>query len=183
MKTVKTMTAVAAIATLFASGFASAVEKEYKFNVKTEIEPACMVMAGESGFLNGSDIDFGKQNLPDLLLSQTTHLDADNQSASMGLVVACNKGLNYTIALTPSNDSPDGKGVMQQEGGDATIKYSLYQDAARSKAWGNGTNSVTFAGKGFANIDKHKVFARVLTQDLDVPAGNYSDVVTATLSF
>ena len=86
---------------------------------------------------------------------------SSNLDGTGTVVVACTKGATATIGLT----------------------YELYQDSGRSTIWsdsGAGLLSPTAApSKAPRNFT---VYGRV-TGNQDVPAGNYSDTVVATVNF
>ena len=80
--------------------------------------------------------------------------------------------------------SSDDVAARQMSNGSDTIAYQLYQDAALGTVWGDtGTARVTGEGTGFngADID-HVVYAQA-TLVGDETAGDYTDTITATVSF
>lgn len=61
------------------------------------------------------------------------------------------------------------------------MAYELYQDASRSKVWGNDGDALLSAtGTGLA--ETKTVYVRV-PQNQNVPAGTYTDTIIATVSF
>jgi len=67
--------------------------------------------------------------------------------------------------------------------GSNTLEYNLYTDAGRTTVWGDGTaSSVTAAGTGSGAQQSLTVYGRIPASQ-SVPAGSYSDTVTATINF
>ncbi|WP_322054259.1 Csu type fimbrial protein [Paraburkholderia bannensis] len=106
-------------------------------------------------------------------------------TANTSLSVTCVSGTPYTVAL---NAGTTGGGTvasrfMLLNGGSATVNYDLYKDAAFSQLWGDGSNGTTTeSGTGTGTAQTLTVFGRVPAQAAQ-PSGNYSDTVTATLTF
>lgn len=91
--------------------------------------------------------------------------------------VTCTNGSPVTITLD------DGQNVGRQLkfGTDKYLDYELYSDSARTAVWGNTElNDVATTGTGVA--EALPVYMRV-TAGQNVPAGTYTDVVTAVVTF
>ena len=72
---------------------------------------------------------------------------------------------------------------MQRAGGGGTVGYQLYVDAAHTTPWGDGTAGTSMAtGGGTGNQQVVNVYGVVPAQTTPAP-GNYSDTITATISF
>jgi spore coat protein U-like protein len=104
------------------------------------------------------------------------------QNAQIG--VACSAGTSYTISL----DSGTGAGgnvaarKLTTADGANSLNYGLYQDAARTRAWGNSSGSDTVAGVGNGSAQNLPVYGYIPAGQA-VRAGSYSDVVAITLSY
>ena len=161
-----TLIATALVAAGFA-GNANAVDLTDNFEVRITIQETCNV-------LTASDIDFG-----------STIPTAGGQVDQTGTIsVNCTNGTDYTLSLS-GGGSGDTAARRMVGPASTNISYQLYQDAARSNVWGNTTGSQVSglgAGLGAAYQIDHTVYARA-TLVGNEPAGNYTDTVTATLTF
>lgn len=129
-----------------------------QFQVKMQITEICDI-----GTAATSDIDFG-----------TVTRNTDNAQATGSLNVYCTNGTPYSIAL-------NGHGALKHSN-DASIQipYQLYQDAAMSKEWGSiADNRLSQQGTGQAQ--RITIWGKV--PNTNAPAGQYSDKVTATITY
>jgi spore coat protein U-like protein len=105
-----------------------------------------------------------------------------NGTASLG--VTCTNGSAYTVVL----DLGVGTGAtvasrkMTLNTGTAVLGYALYQDSARSVAWGPTVGTNSEAGTGTGALQTLTVYGTI-TAGQFVPVGNYTDTVTATINF
>jgi spore coat protein U-like protein len=77
--------------------------------------------------------------------------------------------------------SPVGDSRGMKAGGDATLQYQLYRDAARTEVLGSGDEAMAFSpGEGGAG--EITVHGRIFGGQV-VPVGSYSDTVGITLTF
>jgi len=99
------------------------------------------------------------------------------------VTVTCTKGTPATIALGPGANASGSQRNMKRTSGADLLAYGLYQDSARSRAWGNSGAGLFSAGaapsKDARNFD---VFGRIPSGQ-DVSAGDYNDTVVATVNF
>ena len=159
------------------------------FNVKITITGTCDAAAFTANATG--DVDFGSH----VADAASAALTANNTGTA--LAVLCSKNLPVTVGLTPSNANTTGAGVMSN--GTDTIAYQLTQPtggpagpftAAYATVWGAdalgaGVNSLAVTGNGLAagNAVLIPVGATVAANSLNVSAGNYTDAVTATLTY
>src|SRR5699024_8896970 len=110
-----------------------------------------------------ADLDFGTHNFA-----------ATNITATTDITVKCSNNTAYDIGLT-------GSGAMAN--GSDTIAYQLFSDTGHSTTWGDtiGTDTVQDTGNGLDQI--HTVYGLVPSIPATVPAGNYSDNVTVTVTY
>lgn len=98
----------------------------------------------------------------------------------------CTKDASVTVTLDQgSNASADSTNDVPKRqlsaGNGNLLAYSLYQDAGYTSLWGNTTGSgVALTGSGTNQTST--VYAKVPAGQ-NVPAGNYSDTVVATVTF
>ena len=162
-----TLIATALVAAGFA-GNANAVDLTDNFEVRITIQETCNV-------LTASDIDFG-----------STIPTAGGQVDRTGTInVNCTNGTDYTLSLS-GGGSGDTSARRMVGPSSTNISYQLYQDAGRSDVWGLAADGEqvdgTGLGLGSAYQINHTVYARA-TLVGNEPAGNYTDTVTATLTF
>ncbi|MCA1324008.1 spore coat U domain-containing protein [Herbaspirillum sp. alder98] len=107
---------------------------------------------------------------------------AVQQNAQIG--VNCSNGTSYTISL----DAGSGTGAttatrkLANTAGGSSLNYGLYQDAARTKTWGNASGSDTIAGVGSGTTQNIPVYGYIPGGQTST-AGSYSDVVAITLAY
>lgn len=161
-----TLAAIAGIGTAQAATTAD-------FQVRITIAESCTISAG--------DVAFG---------SVTRSTDA---TATGTLTVNCSQGTPYTIALNNGTNSgtPTAKATatsrLLKKSGDTTdsIPYGLYLDGSHTAVWANDASDASSEKTGTGNGDDQDltVYARVLAANTNVPAGDYVDTVTATVTF
>jgi spore coat protein U-like protein len=133
------------------------------FSVSATVATICSVSA--------STLNFGS-------VSQLT----SNVDGTTTVSATCSNTTPYTLSLSLGS----GSGVTQptarkMTNGGNTVTYGLYQNSARTTAWGDviGTNTEAGTGTGFSQ--SYTVYGRVPSQTTPAPA-TYTDsiVVTAT---
>jgi len=140
------------------------------FHVNMTILPSCSITAGSA-----SDIQIGA----------ATGVTADSGSNyGQGTVhVVCSKTTSYHVAMTPSNSNPNGAGTMSSLSTSDLVPYQLHQDSPSGAIWGgsSGGKSNTVGGTGTGESQDIDVFA--VAPDANFTPGDYSDVVTVSVSF
>ncbi|HVR82287.1 MAG TPA: spore coat U domain-containing protein [Luteimonas sp.] len=135
------------------------------FNVNITIVKACNVSAV-------TDVAFGSS------VAST----AVNTDAIGGLSVTCTLLTPYTVSL---NNGLTGTSVSNREMKDAGatyfVPYQLYQDLLHTSVWGSTVGTNTLAGTGTGLAVPVPVYGRVPSANF--PAGTYSDVVRATITY
>lgn len=131
-----------------------------QFNVSITIKETCNIAAA-----NGADLDFGSINRASKGPSQ------NNQ-----LAVTCTQGTPYRIAL----QSQRAMAAAAPNG--AKIPYTLYQDASRTTLWGTDSQNA-YSSTGTGNTQKIPVWGKVNQADTNVATGQYSDKVTAVITY
>lgn len=152
---------------------ASAETTTEQFDVKIQIVASCEITS--SGI---ADLDFGPQGF-----------SATNVDHTTDLKVTCTNGSPYSIALDAgANPRTSGdvstrrmKGI-ETLNADDYVAYNLYQEAARTTVWGDGSSGTVLASQtGTGSEVTHTIYGRVPTTNHTV--GNYKDTITATVSF
>ena len=123
--------------------------------------------------ITANDHDFGNYN-------PVSGADVD---ASSTIDVTCTPSASYTVELNAGATVGGVISARLMTDGSNTLEYNLYTDAGRTTVWGDGTaSSVTAAGTGSGAQQSLTVYGRIPASQ-SVPAGSYSDTVTATINF
>lgn len=103
---------------------------------------------------------------------------------SVGSISArCTNGDAWRIALSGGSSGNAAARKMQRSGGGGELVYQLYLDSAHATVWGDGaggTSTGTGTGSGYTTM--LSIYGEVPAQNTPAP-GNYSDTITATISF
>jgi spore coat protein U-like protein len=110
-------------------------------------------------------------------------VNASTDLDSTGTVtVTCTKGATATVGLDLGSNA-SGSTRQLRDGGANVLAYELFQDPGRSTVWGNSGGALFSAGAAPSKAPRSfTVYGRVPAGQ-DVPAGNYSDTVVATVNF
>lgn len=161
-----TLKSTLALAIALAAGVAANAQADTTtFDVKITITESCTISDTAA-----TDVEFG------------THASsaAANIDAQGTLVVNCTPNTDYDIALDNGQHYDTDR---RMEGQGYFVPYALYRDASRDQAWGATIGTDTLAGTGTGANQSIPVYGRVAAGATNVPAGNYSDTVTATVTF
>jgi spore coat protein U-like protein len=147
--------------------------------------PSCATLTGTAGAfpfqananvlnnctINATNVAFGAAGLLTRALN-----------AAGSLNVQCTNSGAYRIALDGGRTGSVSARKMQRSGG-GEVAYQLYLDSAHSVPWGDGTGGtsmITATGTGLAQTIP--VYGVVPMQTTPAP-GDYTDTITATISF
>jgi spore coat protein U-like protein len=145
---------------------ANAATSTTTFQVTATVSSGCVISA--------TNHDFGIYTPSSL---------ADNINGTNTVTATCTLAVPYEIGL----DVGIGTGAtavsrkMTRTGGTEMLEYSLYQAADRLVVLGD-TVGLTISGLGTGLAINHTVFGKIPAGQ-NVPAGNYVDTVTATITF
>lgn len=122
-------------------------------------------------------------------LSTATDLDFGTASGLLGgtidktstINLSCTARTSWQIGLDFGQHASGTQRRMSGPGG-AFVAYNLYRDGPRSQSWGNTLNTDTATGSGTGTAQSLTVYGRVPAQ-ASVPAGNYADLVTVTVTY
>ncbi len=158
------------VATVLATGAvasAHAATDTVNFNVKMIITATCDIHAATP-----TDVDFG-----------THDSAATNVTAAGQLNATCTPGTTYNIGLDDGQHASSVLARRMQSASSATsyVAYDLYTDAARTQQWGSSIGTNTFGGTGTGSAVAVPIYGRV--PSANSPAGTYSDIVNATITY
>ncbi|MEH6490177.1 spore coat U domain-containing protein [Hyphomonas oceanitis] len=146
-------------------GMTNAATDTDTFDVTVTVIAACDISA--------ADHDFGTYDA----LSPTP-LDSTST-----ISVTCTSGASYSVAL---NAGTTGGGTIPSRlmtDGSNTLSYNLYTNAGYGTVWGDGTGgSAEVTGTGSGASQNLTVYGRMPAGQGE-PAGDYSDTVTATITY
>jgi spore coat protein U-like protein len=112
--------------------------------------------------------------------------DHDQQST---ISVRCSNGTPFNVGLNPGATGGATVTTRRMVNGANQLAYQLFSDTTRTTNWGQtiGTDTKTGTGAGFAvaNAVALNVYGRVpdTVANQSVPAGNYTDTVTVTVTW
>ncbi|PXV54706.1 Spore coat protein U (SCPU) domain-containing protein [Dyella jiangningensis] len=138
----------------------------FTFTVNATVISDCLISA--------TNIDFGQVGLITIPANSTGTI-----------TTTCNKTTAYSVSL----DAGAGAGSsvssrkLTRNGGNETLAYALYTDAARTRPWGDGSSgTTTVSGTGNGAAQTSTIYASLLAPAA-VPAGVYVDTVIATVTY
>lgn len=141
------------------------LDRTFQFQARASLTSSCSVVA--------NDLAFGSHGGLRTAITGST-----------SVAVQCTEGTPYTVRLDGGSSGDIGNRRMRRNGiGPQSIGYGLYTDAQRTQTWGDGKRGgATVPGSGNGLVQTYTVHGRVPVQ-ADVPAGTYTDVVTATVEY
>ena len=127
--------------------------------------------------ISATALAFG--NYDPLTANASAALNAQNT-----ITLACVKGVAPAVGLDTGSNGTKGVGTTRAMAGAGTfLSYELYQDAARTKVWGNsGAGLDTLAAVSSTAPFGVTVYGSVPGGQA-VGTGAYSDTITATVNF
>jgi spore coat protein U-like protein len=110
-----------------------------------------------------------------------------NDSGQGTVTIACTKGVAPTIGLGFGQNASGTQRSMLQVGAAAKLlQYGLYQEAARTTAWGDGTAGggtvLTLTAVPDNNPITKQIYGRIAALQ-NVPNDTYNDLVLASVNF
>jgi spore coat protein U-like protein len=119
-----------------------------------------------------------------VVTNAATGVDLDG-TGSVG--IKCTPGNGTSISMDSGANASGNQRRMQGPAGSSSafLNYSLFSDAARTTAWGNGSNgasSLAITASTNASERTFTVHGRV-PKGQDVNVGNFSDTVQVTVNF
>jgi spore coat protein U-like protein len=125
--------------------------------------------------ISTSAVGFGSYD--PVVVNATANLDGTGTVS-----IACTKGATTTIGLDLGSNA-SGSVRRLTDGSSNYLTYELYQDSGRSTVWGNaGAGLFTPVAAPSRTLRSFTAYGRVAGSQ-DVPAGTFTDTVTATVNF
>jgi spore coat protein U-like protein len=156
--------------------FAAVVPAAFAGTATANLNVSALVSANCT--LSASPLAFGSYDA--VFANATTDLDGAGSVS-----VNCTNGSTATITLGQGANadagSVDAAPLRRIKSGSNYLSYVLFQDSARTTAWGN-TAGTGVGHTGTGTINNISVYGR-LAAGQNVPAGSYADTVIATVTF
>lgn len=137
----------------------------FPFTASASVPNRCTIAAA-------GNLGFGTR--PGLIASPIDH--------SSTLDFTCTRRTPWNVSLDNGRNAAGGSRRMRLGTSNSYVRYELYRDPARSLRWGTTPGSDTASGTGTGAAQSLTVHGRVPGGQA-VPAGNYSDVVTVTVTY
>lgn len=97
------------------------------------------------------------------------------------MTVVCTRETQATIVMDGGRNAGQDAAVRVLNSRGQALSYQLFRDSARTQVWGRGADALTFVSRGLV-AGQFTIYARIPAGQ-DVPAGTYTDVVTASVDF
>jgi len=107
---------------------------------------------------------------------------SSNKDAQGTVTVQCTTNLPYAVSLDGGTTGATNPTQRKMTFSASTVTYGLYQDAARSSAWGSTAGVNTVSGTGTGATQTFTVYGRVAAQTTPKP-GTYNDTIIATVTY
>lgn len=167
---------------------------DYQFNEPLLIIPRPFPDSCTSGGVDGGSINFGftaRATVPDrCTIDATTDLDFGSvpglidapvdQDATITLT--CTRRTAWDVGLDNGQNAAGDTRRMQLDGGTSHVTYELFRDPARTLRWGSTPGTDAEPGEGTGFQQQVTVHGRVPAGQA-VPAGQYRDTVTVTVTY
>jgi len=166
--------ALAAGTLLAGNAFAGPSPQTGSFNVTASVANSCRVTST-------GDIAFGTYDPADVNFSTAL-------PGTGSVSVRCTRGTVANVALDQGLNAAGGSTCAapvrrMSDGGTERLAYSIYQDAARTTAWGcDAANDQTFTSAA-SNVATTLTTYGQVPAGQDVAAGNFTDTVTVSVTF
>lgn len=102
--------------------------------------------------------------------------------ATSTISVHCTNGTQYNVGLNAGTAPGASVTSRKMSAGANVLNYSLYQDSGRATNWGNTVGTDTLSGTAAASPASLTVYGRIPSGQ-NVPVGNFTDTITATITY
>ncbi len=159
-----TLLGTAAYPATCTSGGTAGTPSNFSFDVRASVAPSCEV-------LTANDLQFG---------SNAGAISATLDNAS-SIALTCRRGTAWTLSLDDGQNFSGGTRRMRLGTSANYVAYQLYRDSGRTTPWG-ATGAGVATGTGTGSAASQAVYGRVPAPQ-NVPAGQYQDVITVTITY
>ncbi len=168
---------------VYVSTFAGGARARYSFDNSIPCDGINGSQSSDSFSATGSIIDSCVVEADDLDFGAHTRLNA-SVNASSQIRLQCSATTAYSVSLgAGGGGDPGARRMLHGSIPSEQIGYQLYNDAARSQVWGDGSGSTTtVGGTGTGALQSLSVYGRIPLQATPRP-GDYDDTVIVTISY
>ena len=108
-----------------------------------------------------------------------------NVDGTGGLSVTCTSGTGWSADADACGGTGATLAVRKMSDGSNLLNYALYTDAGRTTIWGDGAGgtTATISGTGNGVAQASTIYGRVPSGQTSLPAGDYLDTVTVTVTY
>lgn len=111
-------------------------------------------------------------------------LSGANVDGTGGLSISCTNGTPWSASSGVGAGTGASYGSRRMTAGANQLSYNLYTDAARSTVWGDDSGTTDLiGGTGTGLAQAVTIYGRVGLGQTSVPAGNYTDTVSVTVTY
>lgn len=137
----------------------------FPFTASATVPNNCVISAA-------TNLDFG--TIPGLI-------DA-NRDQTSAITFTCTGRTAWNVALNNGQNASGNTRRMRLGASGSYVNYELYRDPGRSQRWGTTAGADTVPGTGTGSEQALTVYGRVPATQV-VPAGDYRDVITVTVTY
>ena len=122
-----------------------------------------------------SPIDFGDVDVT----------NGANVDGTGGISVTCTSGTAWSADADAGGGTGATLAVRKMSDGTNFLNYALYTNAGRTTVWGDGAGgaTATISGTGNGVAQASTIYGRVPSGQTSLPAGDYLDTVTVTVTY
>lgn len=136
-----------------------------KIAVSAVVPPNCRLTVEPLAF--GSYDPLGENSARDL-------------DATASMILTCTRDSQASVVM---DSGRNGSGRARSlAGAGSQLTYEIYRDPARTQAWASGADALRVVSRGLQSPSELVVYGRI-PRGQEVPAGGYTDVITATVDF
>ena len=108
-----------------------------------------------------------------------------NVDGTGGISVTCTSGTAWAASADAGLGTGASLVTRKMANGANLLDYALYTDSARSNVWGDGAEgaTATLSDTGTGAAQSKTIYGRVPSGQTSLPAGEYLDTVTVTVTY
>jgi len=163
MTKIKQILSIGLLSLISTSAFAATATQN--FQVTATVEGSCKINST-------GELSFGTYD----------PLSTTDKEATNTISITCSNGTSYSIGLDGGSTGDIDNRAMA--GGTDNLAYQIYQDSSHSTVWGNTPGTDTIDGTASSSSDSIDLTGYgVIPAEQDVAADDYSDTITATVTY
>lgn len=100
--------------------------------------------------------------------------------ATAAVVLTCTRDSHANVVMDSGRNGAGRVRSLSYAG--SMLAYEIYRDPARTQVWSTGGDAMRVVSRGLQSPSELVVYGRIPAGQ-EVPAGSYTDVITATVDF